>query len=469
MKRKLEADFITKCKNDFISDPANIIARNAISSVGAMLSTTNPEYVNKINHIFLNSVKKKHIKATNQGSSGRCWMFAALNTFRHILINSLDLEDFEFSETYLYFWDKLERSNFYLQWFIDNPTSNLGDKNFDYMLNDYMGDGGWWNTFANLINKYGIVPLSAMKETFQSDDTEDMNKIINERLESTVNYIIKHRNNNNLNQIKSDTIQQIYNILVKFLGEPPTKFDWSFSTENESSTISKNNPKKFLEMVIPDIDMNKDFVILSNLTMKDMKFYTKYKIKMSNNMIDGYESTFFNVPIDELAKYAMQSINCGIAVWVACDVRQYFNVFHGTLDDNINNYEIVFGKTLPFNKGERLFFGNIQGCHAMALTGFNINEKGIVNWQVENSWGYLDKDTDGLNGFLTMSHSWFNKYVTEIVINKKFLSRSFINKLEKAEIIEMNPWDNGTPSKKYPITKFYPKIYQQLLSKKIKV
>lgn len=455
--------FIDECRKKFKSNPSNIIARNAISSVGSVLSTTNIDRVNNINHIFLNSVKKKHIRATNQGLSGRCWMFAALNIFRHILINALDLEDFEFSETYLFFWDKLERSNSYLKWFIENrknilskscSSSDKSDKNkcekaFDYMISDFMSDGGWWNTFSNLVSKYGVIPLSAMKETFQSDDSDDMNLIIQNHLTSTINYLIsngKKLSDEQVEEIRKNTMENIYNTLVKFLGEPPTQFSWSFTTETETNSIQKITPKEFLSMVSPDMDMNNDFVILSNIPMKGMKLYQKYSVNMTNNVEDGKCFSFFNLPINELSKYAMKSITNGFAVWFGGDVTKYFNPYHASLDDKLNDTEIVFGKTFPFSKGDRMFLKDIQSCHAMALTGFNIDEKGNpINWQVENSWGYYDKDVAGLDGFLSMSHSWFENYVIKIVIHKKFLSRSLLKKLEKNQELTLDPWDNIAP------------------------
>lgn len=459
MKRKLENeeddklisnDFVTSCQKKFNLDPSNIIARNAISSVGSVLSTTNIDRVNSINHIFLNSVKKKNIRATNQGASGRCWMFAALNIFRHILINALDLEDFEFSETYLFFWDKFERSNRYLNWFISNPQETANSENFDYMISDFMSDGGWWNTFSNLVTKYGLVPLSSMKETFQSDDSDDMNLIIQNHLTSTVNYIINNRkklSSEELQEIKKKSLENIYNTLVKFLGEPPKQFTWSFTTsENEPTAIHKVTPTNFLEMFSPNMDMTQDFVVLSNIPMKNMKLYQKYCVNMTNNVEEGECFSFYNVPINELSKYTMKSIENGFAVWFGGDVTKYFNPYHASLDDKLNDTEIVFGKTFPFSKGERMLFKDIQSCHAMALTGFNTDSKGKpVNWQVENSWGYYDKDVAGLDGFLSMSHSWFENYVIKIVVHKSFLSRSLMKKMETDETINLNPWDNIAP------------------------
>jgi bleomycin hydrolase len=453
MKRKLESEiseeFLKKCQEEFRKDPINIIARNAINSVGSMLGTINSNRVNQISHVFLNSVKKPYLKATNQGASGRCWMFAALNTFRHMLINALNLENFEFSETYLFFWDKLERANSYIHWFIDHPDQKSGDRTYDYIVENSMCDGGWWCTFANLVQKYGLIPASAMKETYQSDDSEDMNRIIKDQLDCCVNYIRKHRNKfslEELEEIRKSTVQEIYNTLVKFLGEPPQKFDWSFSTdENEPGVISKLSPMEFLGMVAPEMDMNADFVTLANIP-KGMKFYKNYKIKYTNNVYEGENFQVFNLPIDEMSRYAVKSISSGMSVWFACDVMKSFNWVHSTLDDKLDDHKIIFEEEYKFEKGERLQMGNVQPTHAMALTGFNMDDKGkVVSWQVENSWGYSDNETPGLDGFLCMSQSWFEKYVIMIVVHKRFLSRTLQNKVE-TEAIELEPWSGMAPA-----------------------
>ena len=448
----ISPQFIEQCEKKFKANPANIIARNAINSTGLMFSTMNSTRVNETSHIFLNSVKKHHLRATNQGASGRCWMFAALNTFRHILINSLNLEDFEFSEVYLFFWDKLERSNSFLKWFIDHPEYTPKDRAYQYMLSDYMNDGGWWNTFANLVMKYGLVPKSAMKETFQSDDSRDMNKVIEERLVNAVNYICNNRarlDAEKLNEIREKTVAYIYDTLVKFLGEPPKKFEWGFITHDEDNGIVANlDPKKFLTTVAPTINMVDDFIILAHIPRQDFQYYTKYEILYTNNVVEGQNCEIFNVPIEEMAKYAMTSILKGLSVWFVGDVNQSFNWITSTLDDELDDSKTVFGTDLyKFEKGDRMMMRNIQGNHALCFTGFNLDKKGRpVNWQVENSWGYWDYETPGLDGFLNMSHSWFKKYVVQLVVHKKFLSRAMLKKLESAKKIEIKPWDSLAPA-----------------------
>lgn len=444
----ISKDFLEDCEESFNSNPSNIMSRNAIVAVGSMLATTNSNRLNDINHIFLNTLKKKNIKATNQGRSGRCWMFSGLNLFRHSVINALGLEEFEFSETYLFFYDKLERSNSYLRWFIDHPDVKKGDKEFDHIVSDYTTDGGWWNTFSNLVKKYGLVPKCAMKETFQSDDSEDMNKIIEERIQACANYIFSHKNLSYEEKLKEKekTVKQIYSILVKFLGEPPKKFKWSYTTDEEYSNIIQDlTPLHFMKIVIPDVDMD-DFIVLSHIP-DSLKYNQMYEVKYSNNIVEGQNFKFLNLPMSEIVKYTQKSVLSGLPVWFASDVGQDFNPYHSSLDDKLIDNDLVFGEKHEFSKSDRITFKNVQANHAMSIIGLNINNNVPDSWQVENSWGYIDNETAGLDGFLFMSHSWFLKNVLQVVIHKNFLSRTVKKYLNKTPII-LNPWDSIAPALK---------------------
>lgn len=457
----ISANFLTECEDEFKQNPSNIISRNAIVAIGSMIATTDSTRLNSIDHVFMNSIKKRHLKSTNQGHSGRCWMFAGLNIFRHSVIAALNLETFEFSETYLFFWDKLERSNSYLRWFIDHPEITQTDREFDFMVEDFTGDGGWWNTFANLVTKYGVVPKSAMKETFQSDSSDDMNKIIDERLQATANYIMSHKHlpHEELLNIKNDTVKQIYSILVKFLGEPPKQFRWSYSDdEGVSNIIAGLEPKKFMKMVIPDVNLH-DFIVLAHVP-DNLDYNKLYEIKYTNNVYEGKTCTFINLPIEELSKYAVKSILSGMPVWFGSDVSQDFNPYHSTLDDKLSNEDIVFGKKHNFSKGDRILFRNTQANHAMTLTGVNFSSNGKPeSWQVENSWGYFDNETPGEDGFLFMSHSWFNKNVMQIVVHKNYLSRT-VKKILKQTPEIIDPWDCIAPALKIKSVN-PPKQYQK--------
>ena len=442
--------FVSDCEAEFKKDDINIFAKNAVTNIGALYSSTDNDEVRKISHVFLNTIKKKNLKATSQGSSGRCWLFSGLNMFRHSVIKALGLENFEFSETHLFFWDKFERSNSYLQWFneyIDlHDKINNSDDLFKYLVkeDEFLSDGGYFNYFSNLVTKYGLMPKNAMPETFQSGYSSDMNEILIDVLHASSCHMMKFKNKRK--EIIDKTLKQIYSILVKFLGEPPKKFDWSFTNEEgEATIISGLTPLSFKEMTIPGLDM-KDFVLLTDMSDKDFKYYQKYKINYTNNVIEGDCCEMLNLPIDELKKYVKKSVLSGFPVWFGADVNKYFHPEHSSLDEKVINYDLAFGEKYKMDKGERYFFTNQKICHAMTFVGLNIDYKEKpVNFSVENSWSFIDNETAGLDGFLSMSDSWFDNYVGMVVIHKKFLSRN-IQKIMKQDPILIEPWQGQAPA-----------------------
>lgn len=57
---------------------------------------------------FFFYLKVEEVKPmTNQKSSGRCWIFAALNAIRIPFAKQYNLDEFEFSQAHLFFWDKV--------------------------------------------------------------------------------------------------------------------------------------------------------------------------------------------------------------------------------------------------------------------------------------------------------------------------------------------------------------------------
>ena len=463
----INTKFLQECDKEFYENPSNIISRNAIVSIGSMISTTNSTRLNDIDHIFMNTIKKKNLKATNQGRSGRCWMFSGLNMFRHSVIEGLDLENFEFSETYLFFWDKLERSNTYLKWFIAHPNVKPDDHAFNFIVDDFISDGGWWNMFANLISKYGLVPKSAMKETFQSDDSDDMNNILNNKIQACANYLFTNKNltpeEKETERVK--TVKGIYNVLVKFLGDPPKNgFRWSYETEESSNIITNLEPKQFMNTVIPNVDID-DFVVLTHLPGK-LKENKLYEVNHTTNIYEGKNFRFLNLCMQDISKYASKSILAGMPVWFASDVSKDFNPYHSTLDDKLVDEQIVFGTNHTFTKGDRITFKNLSSNHAMTLIGLNIGSNNEPeSWQVENSWGYFDNETPGQDGFLYMSHSWFTKNVMQIVVHKHFLSRT-VQQLLNQKVEYIDPWNCLAPALKVrPVDA--PKLYEIIQRKKL--
>ena len=499
----IDIEDVQKMEKEFDEDPQNIVSRNVVVSVGSLFASTDSEESKNISHKFMNTLKNKNVKATDQGMSGRCWIFAGLNVFRHSVINALKIDNFEFSQTYLFFWDKLERANLFIQQFIDGVRGAGGDivdlipreRYFIECIENVKSDGGWWCMFSNLVSKYGLVPKSAMPETFQSEDSEDMNEQLATILDTCISriYKLKHkkipstrghkqsgyiseelrpqsvirRQYTTMMNIKQETIQQVYNTLVKFLGKPPKTFKWIFTNENgETNIINQLTPISFCDVVMPVFNID-DFVVLSNYQSVSMPYYKKYTICNTSNMLssnrnnvngvdNGVDSddnndhnrerlnhTFINLPIQELRKYAKQSVISKIPVWFAGDITKGFHPYLASLDDKIINRDSLFGKqTRKMDKETRLMFRNQSPNHAMTLTGINLDSNGkkIIGWQVENSWGYWNNEEAGLDGFMYMSDQWFEEYVSEIVIHKSMLSRNILNRLN-SETTYLDPWN----------------------------
>lgn len=441
MKRKFEitSEFEEQCKTEFNNDTTNKAFLNTITSVGSFFSTIDYKKGREISHIFLNTLKKKHTRATNQNATGRCWMFSGLNVLRHTVIASFNLENFEFSEVYLYFYDRLERCNTVLHKLMEMGKPMPEDRLFEYLTGDdaYMSDGGYWNYFSNLVDKYGLVPVTAMPPTFQSENTEELNTTLNSVLSSATSALFSS------NEISADfieeTLRQVYKILVLFLGEPPKTFDWSFMTDtDERACLFNLTPQKFYDMFQTKFD---SFFVLMH--QPKLEYYKTYEVNHTSNLIEGKNCIFLNVPIEEMQKYTIKSINEGLPVWLAGDVTKGFDYINGGLFGSFNeNKDMIFGEPpKKLSKQERLLYSCQHTNHAMTVVGYNqpVNEPEKTSFQLENSWGYFDHEQPGLDGFLYADLQWFKEYCCIAVIHKSLLSRTLLKKFE-TEVSLLEPW-----------------------------
>jgi bleomycin hydrolase len=442
----IDSDFIKERNQAYQGDKLLQVARNAIVNTGHLPICYDEDAIQKVSHVFEITLKSKEAKATNQMQSGRCWLFAGLNMFRHSVMADFNIKNFEFSQIYLYFWDKIENSNRFLQEVVDTIEEPLDhffaeDPN-DYssrqfqMFNKPIEDGSFWNCFANLVDKYGLIPNSAMDETANSLDSDDMNDLINSRLREAACFIRKNRqtlSRAEIQDFRKKVMEQIYNIVVMFLGKPPEKFDWCFYNNDNEAVIHRDlTPQSFRELVLGEINLSEDFVVLGNYPVEDWPYYQTYEVHEENNMVEGNTHKFINLPIRQLQKYTKKSIERGQPVWFVGDVCRGFHPDKSALDESLIKTDLVFGESLyRMNKGERFVYQESNGKHAMTFIGLNLENKKPRDWQVENSWGFEDADMPGEDGFLTASAKWFQDNVFEVVIEKKFLKRKIRKLLDR--------------------------------------
>ena len=375
-------------------------------------------------HIFSKQIKNLN-NVSNQKNSGRCWLFAALNVIRHKFINKYNLKsDFEFSENYLFFYDKLERVNYVLNLLEKFNKNNipLTNRVLQHILQAPLDDGGLWNMFVNLINKYGLVPKSVYPETKHSSSSGNINHMLNKIILSS----FKNIQNNTFN--KKSVLNDVYILLIQCFGKPPSIFDWEYVDKKDKYNIKKDcNPIDFYKNINIKIE---DYIVLINDPRNT--YNMNYSVEHLNNMEEGLPVKYLNLEIEQLKEITYNSINNNEPVFFGCDVDKFLLHKNNLLDTEIYNYETLLNLKLDLTKKERLMYYSTVPNHAMVITGYNKLNNIINRWQIENSWGTnRHKNTDEenvYNGYYTMTDKWFDEYVFMIVVNKKYANSSIKKK-----------------------------------------
>jgi bleomycin hydrolase len=392
-----------------------------------------------IEHNSLVDFKIKSGDITNQKSSGRCWMFAGFNALRPQVIKKYNLKKFEFSENYLMFWDKMEKSNMFLQYMIEFADRPLDDRELEIVLDSPIGDGGWWSYFVDLVNKYGLVPKEIMPETFNSSSSGMMNKLITMKLKQfglELRQMVRDRAQEDaVDNRKKEMMAEIYRMLVMNLGEPPTEFKWRYETDDSTGIVEnqeKFTPQSFYKEVLGS-GLEK-YVALFNYAGKD--YYENYSLRLSRNMYDRPNFTILNLPIDTIRAYALKSVLDSTPVWFACDVGQDNYGKDGIMALDIYNYGDIYNTAFDLPKADLIHMQLITPNHAMTFVGVDTANGQANKWLVENSWG----DDKGDKGFWYMYNGWFDRYLFGIIIDSSYLSKDLQKTLKKSPV-ELPPWD----------------------------
>ena len=281
MKDSISKTHIKKFKKDFKSHASLKISRNALTRSDINNIAMNWDGYRLIDHTFSDTISTEMTKVTNQKASGRCWGFAGLNLMRLDLAQKYNLKEFEFSQNYFMFCDKLEKSNYFLENILKTLEESYDSRIMMYLLDSPIEDGGQWDMFVNIIEKYGVMPKSVMPESYQSSSSRMMNRFITRKLREFASTLrkmyIKGSSISTLKKTKESMLSTIYSMLCVCLGNPPDNFDWQVR------------------------DKKKKFIRFSNLTPKD--FYKKHvNINLRDNL---YNSLYFLFDIGALIKQTL--------------------------------------------------------------------------------------------------------------------------------------------------------------------
>ena len=426
---------ITSYRAAFRADPTARVAQNAVCGQDIMSLSLNRDQVQNMDDSF--STRLDDWAVTNQQRSGRCWLFAALNLFRVDTLKKLNTEEFEFSQSHIHFWDKLERSNHFLECMIESADKSIDDRTLHFMLGDPIGDGGQWNMAMNLIRKHGLVPQSAYPESQSSGETRFMNTTLKEILRTAAFELrtLIHAGNSEseVRAHKESRMADLWRVLCIHLGTPPESFDWQWRDKDKAfHRKGTMTPQEFVAEYV-SIDWE-DYVCLVHDPRN--AFYRTYTVDSLQNVAGGPPVVYLNIPIEDMKAIAQRLLEEGTAVWMGCDVGKQMDRKRGLWDARLFESQALYGVEFAMDKATRLRYGQTMMTHAMLFTGVDVVDGVTRRWRVENSWG----DENGIKGFYTMNDSWFDEYMFEIAAPSSHLNDPMREAL-KSDPVVLPAWD----------------------------
>jgi len=428
----LTNELLTNLRNGYRMTAADLACHNAVTNNDIKSLALNRSAIRGDDGHFTHRIQTKGV--TNQKKSGRCWIFAGLNVLRPQLIRDQRMEEFEFSTAYLQFWDKMEKSNLYLESIIELRDADFLNRDWETVNKCTLADGGWWSYLVGLVNKYGVMPLSAMPQTHASNNTETLNEILGRMLRARAAGILKQHSAgadvDALRVLKNEVLTEVYRLLVIHLGEPPTEFEWRYplrknpakSSDDDTSAHSSQNrhlssPERHTPLSFYQKYVSRplsEFVCLYN--DPHCAFDRRYLFDRARNIVGDECMDFVNIDSQTMKELAKASILANEALWFAVNMTIDQSQELGVMKHGLYDYETLFGIDLSLSKADRSRFHAGASTHAMALIGVDLDENGkTLKWLVENSWG----EEKGAKGMWTMHDDWFDEHVYTIIVHRR--------------------------------------------------
>jgi bleomycin hydrolase len=423
-------------RKEFSASPAYRLAQNAVTRVTVDDVAINREIINGTDHSI--SVLLDDWKVTNQKRSGRCWLFAGLNLLRVGAMKKMGLKDFEFSQNYVMFWDKIERANYFLEAVIETAGRDVGDRTVAFLLDSVADDGGQWNMFVAIVRKHGLVPKAFMPETQSSSDTGRMNSVLRNVLRQGAKSVRAAASAGGVDAAraeKADVLRVVHRVLCIHLGTPPDRIDWQWTDKDrEFHRDGVLTPQEFAARYV-GLPLD-DYVCLVHDPRPSSPVGRTFTVQYLGNVLGGPPVIYLNVEMSLIKDIAAGALQRGEPVWFGCDVAKMMSSEYGVWDAGLYDLPSVYDTAFTLDKADRLIYHETQMTHAMLFTGVDLLDGAPRRWRVENSWG-ADK---GRDGFYTMNDSWFGEFVFEIAARRDALPEELRAALDTEPIV-LPPWD----------------------------
>ena len=435
---ELSSSFTDKLFADFQDNSKLRAVENAVTHNGLLKSLETRQSQVENDHVF--SIDLTKDKVANQKASGRCWMFAALNTFRHKLISDLNLDNFELSQAHTFFWDKYEKSNWFLEQVIATADQELGSRKVKFLLDVPQQGGGQWDMVVALFEKYGVVPKSAYPESVSSSNSRELNQYLNKLLRQDAQIlreaVAAGVGAEGIRAQKEALLQEIFNFLAVNLGLPPRTFDFAYRDKDNNYHSDKNiTPQEFFKKYV-GLNLS-DYVSVINAPTADKPYSKSYTVDMLGNVVGSRAVRYLNLDMTRFKELAIAQMQAGETVWFGSDVGQISDRQKGILATNVYDFDTAMNISFTQDKAGRLDYSESLMTHAMVLTGVDLAENGEpLKWKVENSWG----EKVGDKGYFVASDAWMDEFTYQIVVRKEFLTDEELAAYE-AEPTVLAPWD----------------------------
>ena len=419
----ISADILKDLNASFEGNAGDRAIRNALNSTSMAVLAASADKSVMPDTNFSDEVKTNG--RTDQKSSGRCWLFTGLNVLRAQMIARHNLEEFTFSQNYLFFYDQLEKSNLFLQGIIDTRKLPMEDRKVDWLFSNPIGDGGQFTGVSNLIMKYGVVPSEAMPETYSANNTSAMRSQLSLILREG-GLKLRAAKDKDVQALKVSILKDVYRVLALCLGVPPTEFTW----RKDGKTYT---PQEFYRQYLGQDLENNYVMVMNNPTLEYGKVY---EIDYDRHVYDGQNWVYVNLPMDRIKEMAIASIKDNTALYFSCDVGKFLDRSKGVADTGNFDYQSLLGVDYGMDKKDRILTHASGSTHAMTLIAVDIKDGKPVKWMVENSWG----ETSGYKGNIIMTDEWFDNYMFRLVVEKKYVPGDVLSMMNQKPVL-LPAWD----------------------------
>ncbi|KAF7594938.1 hypothetical protein BBP40_007746 [Aspergillus hancockii] len=412
-------------EEDLLSNSKNRLAILSFATTPYSQVLANQSAVRFDSQVFNVKIPLEGAPITNQRSSGRCWLFASTNVFRVPLMKKYHLKEFELSQAYLYYWDKIEKANWFLEKIIETADKDLSSRLVQKLLEDPVTDGGQWDMVANLVNKYGLVPQAIYPDNFSAQNSAKMNWLVTVKLREHALILrrLAQSHPERLARQKDEILKEIHSLVTIMLGPPPSpkrEFHWEYYDANGNFREIYDSPQGFAKQATTQlargaIDPSKMLSLVNDPRNEYDRLLTVDKL---GNIVEGRSISYVNVSMETIKSAAIAMLQAGHPVFFGCDVGKFYDSKLGVMDLSLLDLRLGFNTTLRMSKADRLNTGESSMTHAMVLTGVHVEEGQPVRWRVQNSWGEVVGD----KGWFVMTDEWMDEFTYQVVVDPRFVS-----------------------------------------------